>query len=158
VFEAEKSDRDAMERPPRNPREPLFSAQMLVISVLLGGTVLACVGAAYWWVVRQGLPEDEARSFGFAAIVFGNLAMIYATRSRRRGIGATLRDPNPALWWITAGAAAALAASIYVPAVAEVFRFQAPPAGYLALAAAAGIAGVLWYEAYKWLRPRGASA
>ena len=34
------------------------------------------------------------------------------------------------------------------------FRFAPLAPGYLAAAAAAGIAGVLWYEAYKFLRPR----
>ena len=153
VFEAERSDRDVMDRPPRNPREPLFNWQMLAVSLLLGGTVLTCVGAAYWWVIQQGLPEGESRSFGFAAIVFGNLAMIHATRTRRPGLAAFL-NPNPALWWITGGTLVALAASIYVAPVADLFRFAPLAPDYLAVAAAAGSVGVLWYEVYKRFRPR----
>jgi Ca2+-transporting ATPase len=103
------------------------------------------------------VPEGEVRSFGFAAIVFGNLALIHATRSRDRIVTETLRLPNPALWWITGGALAALAASIYVPPVAEIFRFAPLPGDHLAVAALTGIAGVAWYEAYKFLRPRGAT-
>ncbi len=156
VFEAEGSDESAMDRPPRDPREPLFSLQMLSVSLLLGASVLATVCLAYWWAVGDGLTGGEASSFGFAAIVFGNLAMIHATRSRDRLIPDTLRLPNPALWWITGGTLVALAAAIYVAPVAELFRFAPLSAGYLAAAAAAGIAGVLWYEAYKFLRPRAA--
>jgi Ca2+-transporting ATPase len=153
VFEAERSDRDVMERPPRDPREPLFTWQMLAISLLLGGTVLASIGAAYGWVVQQGLSDGESRSFGFAAIVFGNLAMIHVTRSRRPGWSALL-DPNPALWWITAGTVAALMASVYLSPVAGIFRFAPLPPAFLGLALGAGVAGVLWYEAYKYWRPR----
>jgi Ca2+-transporting ATPase len=58
------------------------------------------------------------------------------------------------LWWITGGALAALAAAIYVPPLAAVFRFAPLSPSRLAIAAAAGIAGVLWYDAYKLLRPR----
>jgi P-type Ca2+ transporter type 2C len=144
-----------MRRPPRDPREPLFSLQMLGVSLLLGASVLAAVCLAYWWAVTEGLSGREAGSFGFAAIVFGNLAMIHATRSRERPMLAALRLPNPALWWITGGALAALAVSIYVPPVAEIFRFAPLAPSYLAVAAGAGIGGVLWYEAYKRLRPRG---
>jgi len=82
--------------------------------------------------------------------------MIHATRSRDRVIFAMLRDPNPALWWITAGTVGALAAAIYIPLISELFRFAPLSAGHAALAAAAGIAGVLWYESYKALRPRDA--
>jgi Ca2+-transporting ATPase len=154
VFEAEKSDEAVMRRPPRDPAEPLFSRQMLGVSMVLGFSMLAAVAIAYAWVAASSVPEGEVRSFGFAAIVFGNLALIHATRSRDRMIADTLRLPNPALWWITGGALAALAASIYVAPVADVFRFAPLPGELLALAALAGIAGVAWYEAYKYLRPR----
>ena len=154
VFEAEASDESVMRRPPRDPAEPLFSRQMLGVSLVLGVSMLAAVALAYAWVAGSGVPEAEVRSFGFAAIVFGNLALIHATRSRDRMIVDTLRLPNPALWWITGGALAALAASIYVAPVADVFRFAPLPAELLASAALAGVAGVAWYEAYKYLRPR----
>jgi Ca2+-transporting ATPase len=127
---------------------------MLGVSLVLGASVLAAVFLAYWWAVEQGLPAGEVRSFGFAAIVFGNLAMIHATRSRVRVLFDTLRSPNPALWWITGGTLVALGAAIYFPPVADLFRFAPLSPGYVMTAAIAGIAGVAWYEAYKFLRPR----
>jgi Ca2+-transporting ATPase len=158
VFEAEESDEGVMRRPPRDPAEPLFSLQMLWVSMVLGTSMLAVVALAYAWIAESGVPAGEVRSFGFAAIVFGNLALIHATRSRDRLIVDSLRLPNRALWWITGGALAALAASIYVPPVADIFRFAPLAAGDFALAALAGIAGIAWYEAYKYLRPRAAMA
>jgi Ca2+-transporting ATPase len=155
VFEAEQSE-DVMARPPRDPREPLFSLQMLGVSLLLGVSVLAAVCLAFWWIVEAGATAGAAASFGFASIVFGNLAMIHSTRSGRGGLR-FLRGRNPALWWITVGTLGALAAAVYVPAVADVFRFEPLSAAELGAAAAAGMAGVLWYEAYKWLRPMGAA-
>jgi Ca2+-transporting ATPase len=157
VFEAEKSDKDVMQRPPRDPREPLFSLQMLGVSLLLGASALASICLAYWWVGRSGIPAAEAASFGFAAIVFGNLAMIHSTRSREQVALRAMKQSNPALWWITLGTLIALAAAIYIPPIADIFRFAPLSPGYLALAMVAGAAGVLWYEAYKFLRPRRAA-
>ena len=154
VFEAEEASEGLMHRPPRDPAEPLFSTQMLAVSLVLGALMLAAVCLGYGWVAASDAPVGEVRSFGFAAIVFGNLALIHATRSRDRLIVETLRLPNPALWWITGGALAALAASIYVPPLADIFRFAPLAPGLLALSALAGIAGPLWYEGYKYLRPR----
>jgi Ca2+-transporting ATPase len=154
VFEAERGGEALMRRPPRDPRQRLFSAEMLGVSLLLGASVLVAVALASWWVVGTGVATGEVRSFAFAALVFGNLAMIHATRSRDRVILKTLGSANPVLWWMTLGTLAALAAAIYVPPIAGLFRFAPLEPARLALAALAGIAGVVWYEAYKLLRPR----
>ena len=154
VFEAEDSEDGVMRRPPRDPAEPLFNLNMLGVSLLLGVSVLATVFGAYWWAGRQGLADAELRSFGFAAIVFGNLAMIHATRSRERTVFDKALRPNAALRWITAGTLGALALSVYAPPVADIFRFGPLAPGNLAAAALAGVAGVAWYEIYKLARPR----
>ncbi len=157
VFEAEGSESDAMERPPRDPAEPLFSARMLAGSLALGAGVLAATCVAYGWAAASGRAEAEVRSFGFAAIVFGNLALILASRAREGSIVATLARPNRALWWVIAGTLAALAASLYLPAAAEIFRFAPLGAAEIAAAFAAGTAAVLVAEAIKLARgPRAA--
>jgi Ca2+-transporting ATPase len=149
VYEAERTEAGAMQRPPRDPREPLFNLAMLATSFALGATMLAAVFAAYWWALHNGAAEGAARAVAFAAIVFSNLALLFATRSRTRTVLATLREPNAALWGITLGALAALAAALYVPAAAAVFRFSPLGASDLLLAAVAGIAGVVWLDLLK---------
>jgi Ca2+-transporting ATPase len=157
VFEAETAGASVMRWPPRDPRARLFSGSMLVVSLLLGISLLAAIGLVSWWAVEVGLGEGELRSLAFAALVFGNLAMIHATRSRDRAAVATLHTANPVLWWMTAGTVAALVGAIYVPPLAAVFRFAPLSPALLGLAVATGVVGVLWYEIYKVARPRHAS-
>ena len=88
--------------------------------------------------------------------MFANIAIIHATRSRDLTMLGLLRRPNAALWWVTGGTLAALPAVIYVPSIASIFRFAPLALGDFALGAAAGVAGVLWYEIYKLLKPRSA--
>jgi Ca2+-transporting ATPase len=154
VFEAERNEEGAMQRPPRDPRAPLFDARMLGVSLLLGATLLGAVFAVYAWALASGRGEGETRALGFAAIVFGNLALIFANRSHQRTSLEMLREPNAPLWWIVAGALGALAASIYAAPAAAIFRFAPLGAADLAIAAAAGIAGVAWYDLRKWLLRR----
>jgi Ca2+-transporting ATPase len=149
VYEAERTEAGAMQRPPRDPREPLFNLRMLAASLALGLTMLGAVFAAYWWTLRGGASDSTARTVAFAAIVLSNLALLFATRSRTRTVLATLREPNAALWVITLGALAALGAAIYVPAAAAIFRFSPLGATELTVAAAAGLAGVAWVELLK---------
>jgi Ca2+-transporting ATPase len=112
------------------------------------------VALAYWWALSNGRSPGEVRALGFAAIVFGNLALILANRSSARPLLATLGRPNPALWWVLGGTLAALAAAIYLPPVAGLFRFSPLTPGDALVAIAAGVAGVLWFELAKLLRRR----
>ena len=154
VFEAEASEEGAMRHPPRDPRERLFSAEMVGVSLLLGAGVLVTAFLGFWWASRQGWDEGVLRAFGFTSIVFGNLAMIHATRTRDRSIFRALAKPNPALWMVTTGALVALLAAVYLPPMASLFRFAPLPPLPLLLGALSGASGVLFYEAYKVFRPR----
>ena len=153
VFEAETGDADAMTQPPRDPAQPLFDARTVGASLLAGVAVLLPVCLAYGWSLMQGRSEGEARALGFAAIVFGNLALIFLHRGDGKGRGQGMgkgksltmmfTQPNPALWWIVLGTLMALGASLYVAPVAELFRFAPLAPGALLMALLTGGAGVV---------------
>jgi len=150
VFEAESGESEAMQRPPRDPHEPLFSRSMLAASLGLGAAALLAVVLVYGWALLAGRSEGELRALSFAAVVIGNLALILAHRSRSRPIFATLARPNPVLWWMMLAALAALGLAIYVPPMAAVFRFAPLGAAEIGIAFAAGLAGALCSEGWKW--------
>ena len=154
VYEGERADAGAMRQPPRDPGTPLFNLHMLGVSLALGAGMLVAVLAVYWWALATGHSDGETRAAAFAAIVFANLALLFVTRSASRTALAMLREANAALWWIVGGAAAALAAAIYVPAIAALFRFAPLGAFELGVAAAAALASVTWYELRKLVRRR----
>jgi Ca2+-transporting ATPase len=158
AFEAEHTDKDAMHRPPRPPGGRLFDARMLGTSLATGASLLVAVAAAYWWALHAGRSAGETRAIGFAAIVFGNLALILAYRSHRRSMLRTLAQPNPAFWTIVAGTVAALLGSIYFPPAANLFHFAPLAPVDLAIAAGAGILGVAWYDLVKLFQRPGAPA
>ena len=154
VFEAERSDARAMHRPPRPPEQRLFTASHIVLGLLLGASVLAAVAIVYGAALANAVPESEARAMAFATLVFANLALILANRSDRLTSLELLGQRNPALWWVVGGTLAALLAVMHWPPASAVFRFQ--PIGPLqaAIALAAGVGCVLWYDAYKRVRRR----
>jgi Ca2+-transporting ATPase len=123
---------------------------MLLTSLALGAAVLVSVAAVYAWARYAGRSDGEARGIAFIAIVFGNLAMILAYRSREQRIAHALRQSTPALWIILAAAIAALCISLYVPSVSALFRFAAPSVADLAVAALAGVVAVLAYDQWRF--------
>jgi Ca2+-transporting ATPase len=152
VFEAEPGDESAMTQPPRDPAQPLFDARTVGASLFVGMAVLIPVCLAYGWALAHGRNHGEARALAFAAIVFGNLALIILNRSGEQSVIPALAQSNPALWWIVLGTLAALVASVYVAPLAGVFRFEALAAQDLLIAFAAGVAGIACVEAanYVW--------
>jgi P-type Ca2+ transporter type 2C len=152
AFEAEPEEPDVMERPPRRPGEPLFSGAALWLGLLQGVVAWLAVLAVYGYSVHLGHNDRIIRAMTFSAIVAANLALIFANRSSRHTIIATLGTRNPALWWVVAVALASLGFALYVPWLAELFQFSPLRFDQLSLALAAGAASILWFEAFKWVK------
>jgi Ca2+-transporting ATPase len=143
VFEAEAAERDAMRRPPRPVRARLFSRSMIATSVAQGLVVLASVLAIYAWTLAHDVPEDTARAMAFSAIVFGNIALIFANRVRSMSLAQLVDATNPLLWWLVGGAVGGLLLALYVEPLSSVFRFAPLTLTGLAISGIAGSAGVL---------------
>jgi Ca2+-transporting ATPase len=154
VFEAERSDAHVMDRPPRPPAQRLFTLRAVALGLGLGAVVLLAVALVYGLALGAGRGEGSARAMAFATLVLGNLGLILVNRSDHLTLWEALAHENRALWWIVGGTLAALAAAIYVPDIAQVFRFEPLTTRDAAIAAMAGFASVLWYDAVKVLARR----
>jgi len=154
AFEAEPEEPGLMNRPPRNPGESLLSRRRLAISFFQGLSVFAVTMAVFAIALNRGEPVANARALTFATLVVANLMLILADRSWNRIIIETLRAPNPALWWVIAGSVAVLALAVYVPFLRAMFRFSILHPGDVAICLGAGVASLLWFEAWKLIRNR----
>jgi Ca2+-transporting ATPase len=156
VFEAENEESDIMGRPPRRVDEPLFSRRMIAVSLLQGLGVLAAVLAVYFWAATTYGPAgaDAVRALTFSTLVIGNLGLIFVNRSWTHSVVGGLRNRNRALWYVTGGTVAAIAALFAFQATRGLFQFALPPLGDFLVAVAAGVLSVAWFEVYKAVRHR----
>lgn len=151
VFENEPSERDVMQRAPRDVSAALFGGMTLVLALLQGLGVLGVVLGAHAWGATW-LSENAARAFAFATLVMGNLALIFSNRSHGGSLWAALRVPNRALWIVTGLTLALLALALYLPAIARLFFFEPLTLPDLLTALVLGLASVLWFEIIKLSR------
>jgi Ca2+-transporting ATPase len=160
VFEAEPPEGNLMRRPPRNPHEPLFSPRTLRLAFLQGISVMAVLMAVFVIAYLRGHGEFDARTLAFTTLIISNLAMILTNRSWSRTILATIRTPNPALWWVLGGGLFLLGLILYVPLLRHLFRFSFLHGSDLLISLVAGLVSIFWFEVVKlWtqrrLKPQG---
>jgi P-type Ca2+ transporter type 2C len=149
VFEAEVDEADVMNRPPRNPKEPLFGKRTLWLSVLQGIGVLIVLLVIFGVALYRGQGELDARALAFTTLIVANLSLIFVNRSWKDTAIATLRLPNTALWWVTGGAIVFLPLILYVPFLRDLFRFSTLHPIDLAICIIGGVSSVLWFEGFK---------
>jgi Ca2+-transporting ATPase len=154
VFEAEPPESDVMKRRPRNPKVPLFSRQMLGLSVLQGVGVLVILLAIFAIALYRGQGEFDARALAFTTLIVANLSLILTNRSWSRTILATVQAPNPALWWVLTGAIVFMGLVLYVPFLRHLFRFSRLHPLDLAICLVGGVVSVLWFEWLKGVKNR----
>lgn len=158
VFEAESAEANVMNRPPRKPQEPLFNKRSLGIALLQGVSVLIALMAIFSIALYRGQGELDARALTFTTLIIANLGLILTNRSWSRTIANTWRSPNPALWWVLAGAIAFLGLVLYVPFLRHLFRFSTLHPLDLAIALAGGVISIIWFEWLKLMNKRDRSS
>jgi Ca2+-transporting ATPase len=154
VFEAEPEEKGIMQRPPRNPKEALFSRKTLGLSLLQGASILVILAAIFAVALQLGAGEREARALAFTTLIVANMAIIFTNRSWTLTILQTLRNPNKALWWVVGGAMFFLPIVLYIPFLQDLFRFSTLDFVDLGLCLLSGVIGILWFELLKMFRNR----
>jgi Ca2+-transporting ATPase len=149
VFEAEREEKNVMNRPPRKKEEGLFTRRTLALSLLQGFVVLAIVLVIYATALFRGTGENEVRAMTFTTIVIADIGLILTNRSWSESLLTSLRSPNTALAYVVSGTVIALALVLYVPFLQDLFRFGTLSAADLCLCAVAGILSILWFEVFK---------
>jgi len=160
AFEAEAAEANVMQRPPRNPKEPLFDRRTLWLSLFQGLSVLVVLVIVYAIANYHGKFAPDmvlcsagacgARGLVFTTLMVSNLAMILTNRSWTRTILSTMKVPNASIWWIISGAIVFLGFILYVPFLRQLFQFSYLQFEDLAIALLSGIASVIWFEFLKW--------
>lgn len=149
VFEMERAEGDVMKRKPRAVTERLFGARNVVVALLQGFGLLGACAAVFFFGLRSGASADEARAAAFASVVLGNLLLIVVSRSASGGALRSLRIPNPAQWWVVAGAGAGLALVLYLPALHRLFHFAPLRSDGTITGIIALLAALVWFELVK---------
>jgi len=152
AFEMEPAEDDVMRRPPRRADERLLTLGSLGRSVLAGAGVLAAALIVYAGGLFLGHPLGAARGAAFAALIVGNVGLLWMHRGRSRSVVRSLAQPNPALWWIAGLALLSLILVLALPGLRSLFHFDGTRGRDGMLGVTAGLASIVWLELLARLR------
>ncbi len=144
-------DSDAMNRPPRNPLEPMLGRPEWTTIAITGALQASVTLGAFVWAL-QSRDLAEARNLAFSVLVFGELLRAFAARSTTRLFWEVGAFTNLRLLGVVLVSILVQLGIHHIPATQELFRIGALPLADCALAFALGLVPASVLELSKLLR------
>jgi len=149
VFEGEKGSRFIMKRPPRNLKETIFNRKNIFILFLQGFVSLIICFLLFYFAIKNGMSENESRTFAFASLVLSNIFLITINLSWDKGILKIFKEANKVFYCVFFGAIVSLLVVIYVEPVASLFHLSRIDVKYFLIIFIISFVGVSWFEILK---------
>jgi Ca2+-transporting ATPase len=147
-----------MQRPPRDPRKPLLTSDVVWRMILVGGFMLAGGFGLFEWELNSGADLTEARTVAVNVFVLIELFYLFNCRSLTRSAFQVGFFSNR---WVLGGAGAMLALQVmftYLPIMNRLFQ-SAPLSGWAWLRVVAlGVTVFAVVGLEKWARRRALAA
>ncbi|MFQ5585876.1 MAG: cation-translocating P-type ATPase [Thermodesulfobacteriota bacterium] len=118
----EPGEKGILKRPPRNPREGIFSGLIINRTILMGLVLAAGTLYTFLHALNNGVPLERARTIALTTMVFFQFYQAFNCRSERESVFAMSPVSNPFLFFSVIAAFFAQLAVLYVPALQYIFR------------------------------------
>jgi Ca2+-transporting ATPase len=116
----EPPEKDIMKRPPRHPKEGVFTKKTALMTLLVGCLVAGAVLGAY--LVGLRFWAESAKTIAFSTLVLDELWRAFVYRSEKRTIFQLGFLSNKPLLWAVGSSLLLLAIVIFVPPLHAVFK------------------------------------
>jgi Ca2+-transporting ATPase len=147
----DRPDRDILDRPPRRPDERILGRSEWILIVLIGLAHAAITMGVFVWALRhRGIVA--ARTWAFSTLVFGQVFLSFAFRSRARVLWEVGPFRNVALVLVVAGTAVLQVGLLSLPAAARVFQLATPSLASVVVPVLLGLIPVTLVESAKLIR------
>ena len=150
-FISEPAEKDIYVRPPRDPKENMFSNREIYDLLSKGAFLFIAVIGVYFYALHAHLPVLEAQTMAFSAWIIGHIALAFVSRAKKETLATLGFFSNKIinLWAITA--ITFLLVAMYTPIFDRLLDLEPLPVLNLFLIAAAVIALIGILELRKYI-------
>ena len=142
---------DIMDRPPRNPRDPILKKADWVRILLYGlGLSAAVLGAVIYGKYFLGLPAGLINNLAFYTLVGAQLFHVFSLTGKNASFFSNEITANPYVWGAILLSVGITAGAYAIAPVAEVLQLQPMEPGLLGIALLFSLGSVLLVQVLKW--------
>jgi Ca2+-transporting ATPase len=135
-----ESESNVMDRPPRDPKEPIMGRRRWIEVGLYGmAFTVAVLGALYVARVHWLLPADQAVTVSFLTLALAQLWHVFNVRAPGSSLFSNAITRNPYVWGALVLCVALLLVAVYVPAIASTLSVVPPDLDQWGLIVAASL-------------------
>ena len=149
----EPSAPDVMNRPPRDPQEPLLNQRFVGLiawqGLLLSGVTLLAFGVGMHWHGTEGEGLRQATTMAFMTLALAQVFHAFNARSQRRSAFTSRLFTNSWLWAAVVICLLLQAAAVYLPFLQQVLHTVPPTASDWGVIAACSLLPVAVVELVK---------
>ena len=149
-----KGDDSVMDRPPRDPSEPILDTRRWAYLGLLGATItLATLGAFGVALYGLELPVAQAITVAFVTLALAQVWNAFNMRAPGAGVLRNEVTRNPWVWGAAALCLGLIAGALWLPGLSDVLRLPSPGGQGLAVAAGFSAVTLIGGQIVLWLVP-----
>jgi Ca2+-transporting ATPase len=152
IYENEPMEKNTMIQQPRPLSTTFFNWKELTTSIIQGLAITAGTLSAYQYSIRHGFNEAHTRTMAFTVLIAANIILTLVNRSFYYSVLTTLRYKNNLVLLIIAITVAITGLLLYIPVLAQFFKFVPLNPAELFISIGIGFVSVIWYEIIKWLK------
>jgi Ca2+-transporting ATPase len=149
IFEAEKSEKNVMSRPPKNFNEPFFGRNKILLSCAQGIGILLITLLVSYIGNMNGYSEKAVRTLTFTTLIAANIAIIISNRSWSANFFKIIFTPNKMVKWVVGGAILFMILILNIPFLLDLFQFEKVGLPQIIICLFAGLSSITWFELYK---------
>ena len=151
VLERQPAEIDIMERKPRNPKESILTASILIKSIIQGVVLFGASFASYYLYLKNNPGQAEiARSIGLAIIMISNVLLVQVNSSESEFAYRSMMNlkKDPVMWAVGFGTLIGLGVILYTP-IAEFLSLAPLTLSQVFRVIVTSFVAVMWYEVVK---------
>jgi len=156
IYENEPIEINSMLQKPRPFSSTFFNIRELTTSIIQGLAITLGTLAVYQYAVQQGSNENITRTMVFLTLIAANIFLTLINRSFFYSIVTTSRYKNNLVLIIILITIVLMALLLFVAPLSNLFKFERLNIVQLLISIATGFVSVIWYEAVKFLKRKGA--
>ncbi|WP_292879816.1 HAD-IC family P-type ATPase [Nisaea sp.] len=124
---AGEGEADVMERPPRNPKEPLLARRHWITIVSFGAAITASTLAAFYLAMTLlEMDPEQAVTIAFLTLALSQLWNVFNMRERGTGFLRNEITRNLYVWAAIAWCLALTVGAVYMPGLADILSLSPP--------------------------------